>query len=98
MLTGAKKCLILVVGGLGGLGGTKKRVVSEPGIEPGDSRWQRLMLPLHHSELGWRQFADPGNPISEFLAEPGPEPLTPKLGPEVGQLLRFGTNGEKIGI
>ena len=23
--------------------------LGEPGIEPGDSRWQRLMLPLHHS-------------------------------------------------
>ena len=49
VLTGAKKCLVLVLGGLGGLGGQKKRVVSEPVIEPGDSRWQRLMLPLHHS-------------------------------------------------
>ena len=26
------------------------RPVSEPRIELGDSRWQRLMLPLHHSE------------------------------------------------
>ena len=50
VLTGAKKCLVLVVGGLGGLGGQKKETFSEPGIEPGDSRWQRLMLPLHHSE------------------------------------------------
>ena len=50
VLTGAKKCLVLVVGGLGGLGGQKKETFSEPGIEPGDSRWHRLMLPLHHSE------------------------------------------------
>ena len=35
-----------------GLGSSQrgKKEISEPGIEPGDSRWQRLMLPLHHSE------------------------------------------------
>ena len=30
-------------------GAPNEGLFGEPGIEPGDSRWQRLMLPLHHS-------------------------------------------------
>ena len=71
---GLKSVLVASLGPLGGLGGQKKRVVSEPGIEPGDSRWQRLMLPLHHSEQRRRPFWDPGIPKLECHAWAAPEP------------------------